>query len=505
MKRKRSGQSVTAELFKAEANGGDASGATVNILATRRKDGSVTLKVHVRSAVGRPEFRYLSRPVRTSAGFIDSWMEALGVANVAPGERANWLRLLLEQALPSLANLHPGLAERIRDDPQMAGVLESVDPGAEYSDVAGGELDDSDNRSLVMDHAGSPLRAGDVQDSRFEYLGGNIIDELLLAEVKVRSEGHRALSGAVLSFGGACVRTADILAACANDLAALAGGCITPSEAAKAVREANEARINLERWFAPTAFWFQGLAERLPTLLADLESSQDTGEHSPIISADMLREAASYAAKHKRPLLRRLVVPAKSEHVIEALCWNPAGGYRLATNDERTGIVPRRMHFKFVRQVLVNQCALPDEFISCLSAAKVEALLDAAAGGDASGLNEQLHARVYGGPRGKGRALQMWLDEKVDLFELADWEAAYEFIRENSDAYATLHDVVGAAGAYVIWRHPDTGEELGSVSEVESRVSDGTLQADGHVALSCLQWIADLEGIPARVEVVHKF
>lgn len=88
---------------------------TVHLLATRRKDGSVTLKVHQRS-IDELEHRFRSGRIRTSGAFLVAWASALEVFMVYPDRPIDSLILLVAEALPLLEALHAPLAAHVRDE-----------------------------------------------------------------------------------------------------------------------------------------------------------------------------------------------------------------------------------------------------------------------------------------------------------------------------------------------------------------------------------------------------
>jgi hypothetical protein len=96
---------------------------------------------------------------------------------------------------------------------------------------------------------------------------GSIIDELTLAEIVLRTEGQRALSGCVLGIGGAFLRAARAVESCINALtepAAVASGTHLMRAVAPAT-DALKAVVRLERWLPPAP-------GRFATTIAALEA-----------------------------------------------------------------------------------------------------------------------------------------------------------------------------------------------------------------------------------------
>lgn len=222
------------------------------------------------------------------------------------------------------------------------------------------------------------------------------------------------------------------------------------------------------------------------------------------VSPDLLREATSHAIQFHRPLLRRLTEPAFDEHVIQAATSGDAE-YRLGTPDEIDGKVPRRVHLVWLRDQLSNGEA-PDELGRAFGDAYVEMLLDRTANQwpfDPSLFSDRTYAQAYGGPHAADdNALGAWLDQHISLYDLVDGEDTIHLIRANSPAYKAFLRAVGICGPFMPWLHPGSGEDLGRIAEIDSMMSDGTLYASSAVAVSCLQWTADLNNCRLRVEVV---
>lgn len=107
----------TVELLAASMVSMAGSAWSVHVLATRRKDGTLTLKVHERSAEYGRRFLYRSGRIRTAAAFLAAWAEALEEGHLDPGTDVERLLLLHGEALPELERLHPGLAGRLHADP----------------------------------------------------------------------------------------------------------------------------------------------------------------------------------------------------------------------------------------------------------------------------------------------------------------------------------------------------------------------------------------------------
>ena len=113
---------------------------------------------------------------------------------------------------------------------------------------------------------------------------------------------------------------------------------------------------------------------------------------------------------------------------------------------------------------------------------------------------------AYGGPAdGTSSALANWLAECIDFQEAVgdlDYEQVQAFLRGQSDEYLKFLAAVEACDGQMPWRHPDSGAELGSISLIASMCSDGTLEADTPVALTCFQWSCDLLDFGIKVKVV---
>ena len=101
---------------------------SVHVLATRRKNGALTLKVHERSVEYGLRSRYRSGTLRTAGGFLEAWVQALVAGDLDPGRAIERLLLLQAKVLPMLERLHPMLARRLHADPSVrraAAVLEA--------------------------------------------------------------------------------------------------------------------------------------------------------------------------------------------------------------------------------------------------------------------------------------------------------------------------------------------------------------------------------------------
>jgi hypothetical protein len=103
----------TIELLRVRMDNMAGSEWTVHVLATRRKDGALTLKVHERSVEYGRRCLYRSGRIRTGEAFLAAWAEALEAGHLDPGKDVERLLLLLTRALPELASLHPPLADRV--------------------------------------------------------------------------------------------------------------------------------------------------------------------------------------------------------------------------------------------------------------------------------------------------------------------------------------------------------------------------------------------------------
>lgn len=230
----------------------------------------------------------------------------------------------------------------------------------------------------------------------------------------------------------------------------------------------------------------------------------DSLDALPVLPPDAVREAMTYARAHGAPLLRRMCEPSSAEGVIVA--WDFFDGtYQLAAVEVASGRCSRRVHLEWVRTRMADEDP-PEELYRTLGDAYVEAAVDAAAKASdaACALDDRTYARVYGGPHtGSEKQIGNWLKQQVDIFELDSEhaEALLSFLETHSAAASGLAQLLSRAGGAMQWRDPDSGEEIGRVAEVTAPGYDVTLNVTSAAALTCLQWTADLLGVPLRFEV----
>lgn len=79
--------------------------------------------------------------------------------------------------------------------------------------------------------------------------------------------------------------------------------------------------------------------------------------------------------------------------------------------------------------------------------------------------------------------------------EAADFSLAS--LRAGDAGYLAFERVLQHCEA---WRDPDTGQAIGELIATWDELPE-TYFVEGHAYLSCLQWTADLAGIPLRIEV----
>lgn len=223
------------------------------------------------------------------------------------------------------------------------------------------------------------------------------------------------------------------------------------------------------------------------------------------IPDDQLRAAIAYARSSSAPLLTRLRAPLPNELVVVG--WHEGGGsYQLVAEDVANGVAPRWVHLAWLSQALSDEEPL-DLLERTVGDSYVESLRDDALHGHGTfrGLDERTYARVYGGPvHGKDEELQLWLHERVDIFALegdADGERLLDFIEAHDPASDALAKLLAMLHDVMPWRDPDTGEEVGRISEAGAPGYGITRYATTHVALTCLQWTADRLDVLLRFEV----
>jgi hypothetical protein len=236
------------------------------------------------------------------------------------------------------------------------------------------------------------------------------------------------------------------------------------------------------------------------------------------ISEDLLREACAHAAKHGNPLLRRLegTVASDNDPVITAVQYS-GDAYRFGAEgkgiSEIGSAIPRADHLALLREQLADNEA-PESLVQALGEERVDALLRSAEGESGAGdaeLDVATYSLGFGGPPpGQVAALAEWMAEWIDVSDEIDGDRILLHLRGRDPGYQALlavleHYGVPYIGGEIVWNDPDSGARVGRINSYDSMGDiDVTWFAEGHVAISCLQWMADLAGIPLRVEMIRE-
>jgi hypothetical protein len=166
-----------------------------------------------------------------------------------------------------------------------------------------------------------------------------------------------------------------------------------------------------------------------------------------------------------------------------------------------------------LREQLANNEA-PESLVRALGETRVEALLDSAGwNGETAnaGLDVATYSLAFGGPPPDQIAeLAQWMAEWTDVADEVDGDWIMLHLRGRDRGYQALlavldHYGVAYIGGEIVWHHPDSGLRVGDIHSYDSMGDiDVTWFAEGHVAISCLQWMADLAGIPLRVATIRE-